>query len=121
MLLMFIITSILYVIMIYAVLSLYYKYRKDIEEIENRIQQFEKRVCFIDIDKLTQFIKSEIKVEIMKQSFYDEKQLPKEDEIVAVYTRDKLTNSKEVFDMACGTKGRPRGRRTTSRGGGRGK
>lgn len=43
MILLFIITSILYLIMIYAVLSLYYKYRKDIEELENRCLQLEKR------------------------------------------------------------------------------
>lgn len=44
MLLLFIITSILYLIMIYAVLSLYYRYRKDIEEIENRCLQLEKLI-----------------------------------------------------------------------------
>ena len=44
MIIVFIICAILYLIMIYAVLSLYYTYRKDIEELENRILQLEKRV-----------------------------------------------------------------------------
>lgn len=91
MLLMLIIVSILYLIMIYAVLSLYYKYRKDIEEIENRCLQLEKRL--IDNSK-----------NLQRQII----------EIQDLYV-------KEVDNMACGTKGRPRGRRTTSRGGGRGK
>lgn len=39
-----IIASILYLIMIYSVLSLYYTYRKDIEELENRMLQLEKRI-----------------------------------------------------------------------------
>ena len=50
MLLMFILTSILYLIMIYSVLSLYYKYRKDYEEIENRLLQLEKSVTKINKD-----------------------------------------------------------------------
>ena len=44
MIIVFIICAILYLIMIYAVISLYYTYRKDIEELENRILQLEKRV-----------------------------------------------------------------------------
>ena len=43
MILLFIITSILYLIMIYSVLSLYYKYRKDYEELEKRLLELEKR------------------------------------------------------------------------------
>lgn len=39
-----IIASILYLIMIYSVLSLYYTYRKDIEELENRFLVIEKRI-----------------------------------------------------------------------------
>lgn len=44
MLLIVIIVSILYLIMIYAVLYLYYSYRKDIEEIEKRCLQLEKLI-----------------------------------------------------------------------------
>lgn len=44
MILLFIITSILYLLMVYSVLSLYYKYRKDYEELEKRNLQFEKRI-----------------------------------------------------------------------------
>lgn len=44
MILLFIITSILYLILTYLVLSLYYRYRKDIEEVENRLLQIEKRL-----------------------------------------------------------------------------
>ena len=44
MILLFIITSILYLIMMFFVITLYYTYRKDIEELENRMLQFEKRV-----------------------------------------------------------------------------
>lgn len=43
MIIVFIICAILYLIMIYGVLYLYYAYRKDIEEIENRLLQLEKR------------------------------------------------------------------------------
>lgn len=43
MIIVFIICAILYLIMIYAVLSLYYTYRKDYEELENRMLQLEKR------------------------------------------------------------------------------
>lgn len=43
MILLFIITSILYLIMMFFVITLYYTYRKDIEEIENRLLQYEKR------------------------------------------------------------------------------
>ena len=43
MILVIIIISILYLIMIYCVLSLYYTYKKDIEELENRLLQLEKR------------------------------------------------------------------------------
>ena len=44
MIIVYIICSILYLIMIYAVISLYYTYRKDIEELDNRLLQLEKRV-----------------------------------------------------------------------------
>lgn len=44
MIIVFIICGILYLIMIYSVISLYYTYRKDIEEIENRLLQLEKRI-----------------------------------------------------------------------------
>lgn len=39
-----IICSILYLIMVYGVLYLYYTYRKDIEELENRCLQLEKLI-----------------------------------------------------------------------------
>ena len=42
MILVFIICAILYLFMIYGVLSLYYTYRKDIEELEYRMLQNEK-------------------------------------------------------------------------------
>lgn len=44
MIIVFIICAILYLIMIYGVISLYYTYRKDIEELENRFLQLEKRI-----------------------------------------------------------------------------
>lgn len=44
MIIVIIICVILYLIMIYGVISLYYTYRKDIEELENRLLQLEKRV-----------------------------------------------------------------------------
>lgn len=44
MIIVFIICVILYLIMIYGVISLYYTYRKDYEELENRLLQLEKRV-----------------------------------------------------------------------------
>ena len=44
MIIVFIICAILYLIMIYSVLYLYYAYKKDIEEIENRLLQLEKRI-----------------------------------------------------------------------------
>ncbi len=44
MIVVFIICAILYLIMMYCVISLYYTYRKDIEELENRLLQLEKRI-----------------------------------------------------------------------------
>ena len=44
MIIVIIICGILYLFMIYGVIYLYYTYRKDIEEIENRLLQFEKRI-----------------------------------------------------------------------------
>lgn len=44
MIIVFIICAILYLIMIYAVLYLYYAYRKDYNDLEYRILQLEKRV-----------------------------------------------------------------------------
>lgn len=43
MILLYIITSILYLIMTYSVLLLYYKYRKDYEDLLDRIVGFEKK------------------------------------------------------------------------------
>lgn len=48
MIIVFIICAILYLIIIYAVISLYYTYRKDIEEIENRNQVLEKRISVFE-------------------------------------------------------------------------
>ena len=44
MIIVFIICGILYLCMIYGVLYLYYTYRKDIEEIENRLNVLEQRI-----------------------------------------------------------------------------
>lgn len=44
MIILFIIVSILYLLLVFFVISLYYSYRKDIEELENRLLQLEKRV-----------------------------------------------------------------------------
>lgn len=41
-----IICGILYLLMVYSVLYLYYTYRKDIEELENRLLQLEKRISY---------------------------------------------------------------------------
>lgn len=43
MILLFIITSILYLIMMFFVITLYYTYRKDIEDLLDRIAGFEKK------------------------------------------------------------------------------
>ena len=53
MIIVIIICGILYLFMIYGVVSLYYTYRKDIEELENRLLQFEKRISHEkDIDNI---------------------------------------------------------------------
>ena len=44
MIIVIIICGILYLFMIYGVLSLYYTYRKDIEELEKRMLEIEKRL-----------------------------------------------------------------------------
>ena len=44
MIIVFIICGILYLFMIYGVLYLYYTYRKDIEELENRLNVLEQRI-----------------------------------------------------------------------------
>lgn len=44
MLILFIITSVLYLLMVGFVLYLYYTYHKDYEELENRLLQLEKRI-----------------------------------------------------------------------------
>ena len=46
MIIVIIICGILYLLMVYSVLYLYYTYRKDIEEIENRLLQLEKRTSY---------------------------------------------------------------------------
>ena len=84
MIILFIICGILYLFMIYGVIYLYYTYRKDIEELEDRLLQEEKRTANNknDIDyhyKLLQEL-------IIK--YYDEK-------------KAKNKPSKEVLDMAC--------------------
>ena len=43
MIILFIITSILYLLMMFFVISLYYKYRKDYEDLLDRIVGFEKK------------------------------------------------------------------------------
>ena len=48
MIIVIIICGILYLFMIYGVVSLYYTYRKDIEEIENRNQVLEKRISVFE-------------------------------------------------------------------------
>lgn len=92
MILLFIITSILYLIMIYAVLSLYYKYRKDIEEIENRCLQLEKRVndnknLILDdnlqlLDKINYLAKEIKELKTRKWNFYNANKLPKEVNVI---------------------------------------
>ena len=44
MIIILIVCGILYLFMIYGVVSLYYTYRKDIEEIEKRLLEYEKRI-----------------------------------------------------------------------------
>lgn len=48
MIIVFIICAVLYLIMMYCVISLYYTYRKDVEEIENRNQVLEKRISVFE-------------------------------------------------------------------------
>lgn len=49
--LIIILAAILYLIMIYSVLSLYYTYRKDIEELEKRFNVVEKRLADCEVVK----------------------------------------------------------------------
>ena len=51
MILLFIITSILYLIMMFFVITLYYTYRKDIEELEKRFKVVEKRLADCEVVK----------------------------------------------------------------------
>lgn len=119
MLLLFIITSILYLILTYLVLSLYYKYRKDIEELEKRLLHLEKRIIDFEITIKNDYkgiyvpIDKDFKVllPLCEKDKFNLKSLE--------YAYNLIKNGEEVEEMACGTKGRPRGRRTTSRGGGR--
>ena len=51
MILLYIITSILYLIMMFFVITLYYTYRKDIEELEKRFKVVEKRLADCEVVK----------------------------------------------------------------------
>lgn len=53
MILFYIITSILYLLMIFFVILLYYTYRKDIEELEKRFKVAEKRLVDCEVVKQT--------------------------------------------------------------------
>ena len=137
MILLFIITSILYLLLTYLVLSLYYRYRKDIEEIENRCLQLEKRVnekvsldyvstmynkvmnILVEYENEIKELKARKIFKQLKQSEIEEYKKQQAELEKGVFVWYDLENDKEVETMACGTKGRPRGRRTTSRGGGR--
>lgn len=52
MILIIIICGILYLFMIYGVILLYYTYKKDIEELENRLLQLEKRSRDKEVDDM---------------------------------------------------------------------
>ena len=81
MIILFIITSILYLIMIGFVISLYYTYRKDIDEVENRLLQLEKQ---INLER--QFNRN------MYNDFYD---------IISDIEDKKNNTNKEGDKMAC--------------------
>ena len=87
MILVIIICGILYLFMIYGVISLYYTYRKDIEEIEKRLLQLEKR-----IEEIKHYTYQEYKT--MRNTlendfcFYDQQ-------------IEKLIKDKEGDNMAC--------------------
>lgn len=87
MLILFIITSILYLLLTYFVISLYYTYRKDYEELENRLLQLEKR-----IEEIKHYTYQEYKT--MRNTlenefcFYDQQ-------------IEKIIKDKEVDNMAC--------------------
>ena len=87
MIIVIIICGILYLFMIYGVIYLYYTYRKDIEEIEKRLLQLEKR-----IEEIKHYTYQEYK--IMRNTlenefcFYDQQ-------------IEKIIKDKEVDNMAC--------------------
>lgn len=87
MIIVIIICAILYLIMIYGVISLYYTYKKDYTDIEQRLLQLEKR--FIDDYK-----------NVSRQII----------ELQDLYVKEGDT-------MACGRRGRPRGSHNTTHGG----
>ena len=71
MIIVLIICGILYLFMIYGVISLYYTYRKDIEELENRLLQLEKRTKDIDILQIENYIERSVKTELIREKFKD--------------------------------------------------
>lgn len=85
MILVIIICGILYLFMIYGVISLYYTHRKDIEEIENRLLQNEKRINETNKNFKTGYIHHDIQI----------------DEINMVLKSEINKSSKEVDNMAC--------------------
>lgn len=90
MIIVIIICGILYLFMIYGVISLYYTYRKDIEEIEKRLLQLEKRIN---------------KCECVKETYQYTLDLLFENlEVLNIDTYNKLkeyNKSKEGDTMAC--------------------
>lgn len=71
MIIVIIICGILYLFMIYGVIYLYYTYRKDIEELENRFLVLEKRTKDIDILQIENYIERSVKTELIQEKFKD--------------------------------------------------
>ena len=106
MILVIIICGILYLFMIYGVISLYYTHRKDIEEIENRILQLEKRVPSKEYEDLSKEDLQDLR-ERWENDYFHWISKPEHVDIdtlqggkIGIKVRKNNTN-KEVDNMAC--------------------
>lgn len=116
-----IIIGIILCIFFVLVISLLVKsYNDDIKELEDRVLQLEKRQVDFEREIKNDYqgifipIDDEVKllIPLIDKNEYDI------DKLKIAYQKIKL-GKEEGEDMPCGTKGRPKGRHTTSRGGGR--
>ena len=119
MFLVFILCVVLYLLTVYFSIYKYYEMKKQNEELEKRLLQLEKRIIEFENTIKNDYkgiyvpINEDFKVllPLCEKDKFNLKSLE--------YAYNLIKNGEEVEEMACGTKGRPRGRHTTSRGGGR--